>query len=65
MADWLLAGLMLISMIIYAFAWKHGNKVGARREAERIEALRASGWLKEKQDLSGMDEKREYTEIPT
>ena len=48
---------MALTMASYVFAWRIGNKRGQRKEAERIEALRASGWLKEKQDPE--DEKLE------
>lgn len=55
---------MALSMLVYSFAWRYGNKVGQRREAERIEALKASGWLKEKQEPE--EERTEDTaeEIP-
>jgi len=54
---------MLISMALYTVAWQVGNKRSARKEAERIEALRASGWLNEK---IGVEEERKenLTEIP-
>jgi hypothetical protein len=42
---------MALCMLVYVVAWQYGNRVGARREAERIEALKASGWLKEKMDV--------------
>lgn len=54
---------MALSMGAYVLAWQYGNKRGQRKEAERIEALKASGWLKEKQDPE--DEKLEdRNEIP-
>jgi len=39
---------MLLCMIAYGFIWQIGNKRSQRKEAERIEALRASGLLREK-----------------
>ena len=54
---------MIVSMGIYIVGWQYANKKGQKKEAERIEALRATGWLKEKQDE--VDEKREDgSEIP-
>ena len=50
---------MALSMAGYVVAWQYGNKVGQRREAERIEALKASGWLKEKQEPT--EERQEDT----
>ena len=50
---------MALSMGLYVVVWKAGNKRGARKEQERVEALRASGFLKEKQE--GEDEREEYT----
>lgn len=41
---------MALSMACYVIAWQYGNRVGQKREAERIDALKASGWLKEKQE---------------
>lgn len=35
-------------MLLYGLAWQQGNKRSAIKEQERIAALRASGWLKEK-----------------
>ena len=52
---------MAISMGAYVVAWQYGNKRGQRKEAERVEALRASGWLNEKQGESESDEKNEGT----
>lgn len=52
------AGAMALTMSLYVVAWRLGNKRGQRKEQERIEALRASGWLKEKQD--GQDDQQEY-----
>ena len=43
---------MALSMGAYVVAWQAGNKRGQRKEQERIEQLRASGYLnKEKLDL--------------
>ncbi|KAF2806532.1 uncharacterized protein BDZ99DRAFT_466102 [Mytilinidion resinicola] len=39
---------MLLCMVAYGFAWNHGNRISQRKEAERIDALRASGLLREK-----------------
>jgi len=39
---------MLLCMIAYGFIWQMGNKRSQHKEAERIEALRASGLLGEK-----------------
>lgn len=52
---------MILSMALYGIAWNMGNKRSARKEAERIEALRASGWLDEKRGRGGdvvMDERK-------
>ena len=49
---------MALCMTAYSFAWQRGNKLGQRREAERVEALRASGWLHEKQEVE--DERNEH-----
>ncbi|GAB7347203.1 hypothetical protein MBLNU459_g3310t1 [Dothideomycetes sp. NU459] len=58
-------GAMALSMALYGVAWNIGNKRSARKEAERIENLKASGWLKEKLPPSGEEERREdLTEIP-
>ncbi|PNS19206.1 hypothetical protein CAC42_2383 [Sphaceloma murrayae] len=56
-------GAMVLSMILYGVAWQMGNKRSARKEAERIDALRASGWLKEKEDRAGhhTEKKEEVT----
>ena len=51
---------MALSMGLYVVAWQYGNKRGARKDQERIEALQASGFLKEKQD--GEDDREEYTQ---
>jgi hypothetical protein len=48
---------MAISMGVYVVAWQAGNKRGRRKEQERVEQLRASGYLREKQEL--VDEKHE------
>lgn len=54
---------MLLSMLAYVIGWQFANKAGQRKEAERIEALKASGWLKEKQEP--VEERKETTaEIP-
>lgn len=52
---------MLLSMVLYGIAWNIGNKRSARAEEERVAALRASGWLKEKEDRENAElvEKRE------
>ena len=50
---------MAISMALYGLAWQMGNKRSSRKERERIEALRASGWLKEKIPEGGEEERRE------
>ncbi len=50
---------MALSMSLYVGVWKAGNKRGARKERERIEALRASGFLPEKQN--GEEGGEEYT----
>ena len=41
---------MIVAMALYLLFWEHGNVRGQRKEAERIEALRASGWLRERQE---------------
>lgn len=41
---------MALCMTAYVIAWQFANKRGQRKEAERIENLKASGWLKEKQE---------------
>lgn len=46
-----IVGAMALTLAIYVVGWQYGNRVGVRRERERIENLRASGWLKEKQDV--------------
>lgn len=47
-------------MGLYVVAWRIGNKRGTRKEQERVEALRASGFFgNEKQD--GLDDQEEYT----
>lgn len=58
---------MIVSMGLYGIAWSMGNKRSARKEAERIENLKASGWLKEKLPVEAEkeEEHREVlTEIP-
>ena len=44
---------MALSKGAYIIAWQYGNKRGQRKEAKRIEALRASGWLKENAGAGG------------
>ena len=56
---------MILSMILYGVAWQIGNKRSARKEAERVEALRASGWLKEKEERSAAEERVEKAEPTT
>ena len=51
---------MAVVMLVYVVAWQYGNRAGQRREAERIEALRASGWLTEKQETG----KARHEELP-
>lgn len=48
---------MLVSTALYVVAWQRGNRRSARKEAERIEALKVSGWLKEKMP-EGVDSER-------
>ena len=59
---WLL-GLMAVCMGIYVVAWQQGNKRGQRKEQERIESLRASGFLKEKQEGEEPEPVTSYDEI--
>lgn len=54
---------MALGMGLYVVAWQYGNKRGVRKEQERVEALRASGFLKEKQD--GEDAEHVQNEITT
>ena len=42
---------MALSMAAYVVVWRLGNKRGQRKEAERIEMLRASGYLNEKSEV--------------
>ena len=42
-------------MGLYIVVWHFGNKRGHRKEQERVQALRESGWLKEKQDAEEVD----------
>ena len=56
---------MILSMILYGVAWQIGNKRSARKEAERVEALRASGWLKEKEERNAAEERVEKAEPTT
>jgi hypothetical protein len=55
---------MALSMGLYIIAWRYGNKRGMRKEQERVEALRASGWLREK-DGEGGQEQYTANEITT
>lgn len=41
---------MALSMGLYVIGWQHGNIRGQRKEAERIEALRASGFLRQRRE---------------
>ena len=41
---------MAVSMAAYVVVWRIGNKRGQRKEAERIETLRQSGYLNEKSE---------------
>lgn len=45
-------------MGLYLIGWQHGNIRGQRKEAERIEALRASGFLQQRQEEVEGVEKR-------
>ena len=56
---------MILSMVLYGVAWQIGNKRSARKEAERVEALRASGWLKEKEERNAAEERVEKAEPTT
>ncbi|KAF2156698.1 hypothetical protein K461DRAFT_272772 [Myriangium duriaei CBS 260.36] len=58
-------GAMILSMALYGVAWNIGNKRSAQKEIERIEALRASGWLKEKEERNGGNEFVEKSEPTT
>lgn len=51
-------------MIVYVFTRQWGNKDGQKQETERVEALEASRWLKEKHEP--VEERQEDTaaEIP-
>ncbi|KYG39791.1 hypothetical protein M433DRAFT_9914 [Acidomyces richmondensis BFW] len=55
---------ILIVMIVYVFTRQWGNKDGQKQETERVEALEASRWLKEKHEP--VEERQEDTaaEIP-
>ncbi|KAF2259262.1 hypothetical protein CC78DRAFT_537198 [Lojkania enalia] len=47
-------GFMLVCMVIYGVVWTIGNKRSQRREAERVERLKASGLLRgEKEAVPG------------
>ena len=53
-------GLMAVSLGLYLVGWQHGNIRGQRKEAERIEALRASGFLRQREEETrGEEEKTE------
>lgn len=41
---------MALAMGLYLVGWQHANIHGQRKEAERIEALRAGGFLKQRQE---------------
>lgn len=41
---------MALSLGLYLVGWQHGNIRGQRKEAERIEALRASGFLRQREE---------------
>lgn len=60
-----MAAAMALSMLAYTIAWRWANKRGQRREAERIESLRASGWLKEKQEEADDDRLEDKAEVAT
>ncbi|KAK4984582.1 hypothetical protein LTR66_008452 [Elasticomyces elasticus] len=49
--------VMALAMVAYGIAWQIGNRRSAREESERVEALRASGFLGEKRE--GAEERRE------
>ena len=40
------SGFMMLCMVTYGFIWQAGNKRSQKREAERVERLRAGGWLR-------------------
>jgi len=56
--------IMAISMALYGIAWQVGNKRSTRKEQERIEALKASGWLKEKAPFKDEERTEVVREIP-
>ncbi|OCK80726.1 hypothetical protein K432DRAFT_425536 [Lepidopterella palustris CBS 459.81] len=41
-------GFMLLCTLAYGFVWQISNKRSQQKEADRIDALRASGLLREK-----------------
>lgn len=47
---------MGLSLGLYLVGWQHGNIRGQRKEGERIQALRASGFLRQRQEE--MEEER-------
>lgn len=55
---------MVVCMGLYLVGWQHGNIRGQRKEAERIEALRAGGFLRQRAEEveternPGRDEKK-------
>ncbi|KAL1302379.1 hypothetical protein AAFC00_002782 [Neodothiora populina] len=61
---WGFIATMLLTTLLYGLAWQIGNKRSARIEAERVAALKASGWLDEKHIYSGESaEEREIEEM--
>lgn len=46
---------MALSLLIYVLVWQHGNRTDRKREIQRLEALRAQGWLREKYDDAGSE----------
>ncbi|KAF2736030.1 hypothetical protein EJ04DRAFT_562799 [Polyplosphaeria fusca] len=43
-------GFMLLCMVAYGVAWNIGNKKSQKKEADRIEKLRASGLLRREKE---------------
>lgn len=41
---------MALSLGLYLVGWQHGNIRGQRKEAERIEPLRSSGFLRQREE---------------
>ncbi|GAM88965.1 hypothetical protein ANO11243_069990 [Dothideomycetidae sp. 11243] len=58
-------GAMAVSMVLYGVAWNMGNKRSRQKEIERVEALRASGWLKEKEERGQTEQRVEKVEPTT